>query len=145
MTLVILLEDLFCGILLLKSSVAGNSTGDPTKTRANGCSAYVSFMFEEGATITACVVRFRLTHNGHDPTNREESRVSRIDPSLKFIIEMNINNGMKISGIMSEIAKWNKSHKNTDHHNRRFFPTRQDIQQLALSMKKPLKSLSDMG
>ncbi|KAK4318475.1 hypothetical protein Pmani_010532 [Petrolisthes manimaculis] len=123
----------------------GSSTGDPTKTRANGCNAYVSFMFEEGATITACVVRSRLTHNGHDPNNRDESRVSRIDPSLKVVIESQINGGVKITGIMSEIAKWNKLNKNTDHHNRRFFPTRQDIQQLALSMKKPLRSLSDMG
>ncbi|XP_045603905.2 uncharacterized protein [Procambarus clarkii] len=116
----------------------GRSSGDPTKTRANGCNAYVSFMFEEGATVTACVIRFRLIHNGHDPTNREESRVSRIDLTLKVMIEININNGMKISDIMNEIAKWNKIHKNTDHRNRRYFPTRQDIQQLALSLKKPL-------
>ncbi|KAG7170007.1 hypothetical protein Hamer_G012229 [Homarus americanus] len=117
----------------------GSSSGDPTKTRANGCNAYVSFMFEEGATITACIVRFRLLHNGHDPTNREESRISRIDMSLKVMIEMQINSGMKISEIMNEIAKWNKMNKNTDHKNRRYFPTRQDIQQLALSLKKPLK------
>lgn len=96
-------------------------------------------MFEEGATTTACIVRFRLVHNGHDPTNREESKVSRIDLSLKVLIETHINNGMKISEIMNEIAKWNKMHKNTDHRNRRYFPTRQNIQQLALSLKKPLK------
>lgn len=121
----------------------GSSSGDPTKTRANGCNAYVSFMFEEGATTTACIVRFRLVHNGHDPTNREESRVSRIDLSLKVLIETHINSGMKISEIMNEIAKWNKIHKNTDHRNRRYFPTRQNIQQLALSLKKPLKVLHD--
>nr|XP_027218780.1 uncharacterized protein LOC113811272 [Penaeus vannamei] len=117
----------------------GNSSGDPTKTRANGCTAYVSFMFEEGATITACIIRYRLVHNGHDPTNREESRVSRIDQSLRLIIESHLKGGMKVSDVMNEIAKWNKAHKHTDHKNRRYFPSRQDIQQLALSLKKPIK------
>lgn len=96
-------------------------------------------MFEEGATVVACIVRSRLVHNGHDPTNREEARVSRIDATLKFLIESHLSKGMKISEIMNEIAKWNKAHKNIDHRNRRYFPTRQDIQQLALSLKKPLK------
>ncbi|XP_050695858.1 uncharacterized protein LOC126985268 [Eriocheir sinensis] len=119
----------------------GNSSGDPTKTRANGCSAYVSFLFEEGATVTACVVRSRLTHNGHDPTNREESRVSRIDLSLRFMIEGRLSAGMRVSEVMGEVAKWNKTQGYSDHHNRRFFPTRQDIQQIALSLRRLQRSL----
>lgn len=126
-------------LLLFIIYISGNSSGDPTKTRANGCTAYVSFMFEEGATITACIIRYRLVHNGHDPTNREESRVSRIDQSLRLIIESHLKGGMKVSDVMNEIAKWNKAHKHTDHKNRRYFPSRQDIQQLALSLKKPIK------
>lgn len=117
----------------------GTSSGDPTKTRANGCSAYVSFMFEEGATITACIVRYRLTHNGHDLANREQSKVNRIDNKLKVIIENNINRGMKTNEVLADISRWNKVRGNIDHKDRRFFPSRQDIMQLALSMKKPAK------
>ncbi|KAK8385222.1 hypothetical protein O3P69_012196 [Scylla paramamosain] len=117
----------------------GSSSGDPTKTRANGCSAYISFMFEEGATVTACVVRRRLTHTGHDPNNREESRISRIDLKLRFLIETWLGAGLKVSEVMAEVARWNKTHGYTDHHNRRYFPTRQDIQQMALTLRRPSK------
>ncbi|CAL4147745.1 unnamed protein product, partial [Meganyctiphanes norvegica] len=118
----------------------GTSSGDPTKTRANGCSAYVSFMFEEGATITACIIRYRLTHNGHDLANREESKVNRIDNTLKIIIEDKISQEINTNEILAEISRWNKVKGNVDHKDRRFFPSRQDIMQLALSMKKPAKN-----
>ncbi|KAG0729858.1 hypothetical protein GWK47_029483 [Chionoecetes opilio] len=122
----------------------GSSSGDPTKTRANGCSAYVSFLFEEGATVTACVVRCRLTHTGHDPNNREESRVSRIDLKLRFLIETQLSAGMKVGEVMSEVTKWNKAQGYTDHRNRRYFPTRHDIHQMALTLRKP-KTTHDLA
>lgn len=77
----------------------------------------------------------------HQPTNREESRVSRIDLSLRFMIEGRLSAGMRVSEVMTEVAKWNRTHGYSDHHNRRFFPTRQDIQQIALSLRRLQRSL----
>ncbi|RXG70045.1 hypothetical protein Avbf_01399 [Armadillidium vulgare] len=114
----------------------GASTGDPTKTRANGCCAYISFCFEEGATITLCVLRYRLTHTGHNPANREECKVNRIDSVLKANIIEWIKKTTQVQDVLLKIAKWNKTKGNTDYKDRKFFPTAHDIQQLIWSSQK---------
>ena len=76
-----------------------NKLADPCKTRANACTAYVSFTSDEQAGRKVFVVRHMMRHSGHDPTNAKERRVSKIDSELELYINMLIDevNGMQIN------------------------------------------------
>ncbi|XP_051512011.1 uncharacterized protein LOC127416615 [Myxocyprinus asiaticus] len=44
----------------------GQSSGCPTKTKANHCGAYISFKFKSDKSIDCCVVRLQPEHSGHN-------------------------------------------------------------------------------
>lgn len=90
-----------------------------------------------------CILRYRLTHTGHNPANREECKVNRIDSVLKSNIQEWIQESSKVSDILLKIAKWNKTKGNLDYKDRRFFPTPQDVQQLIWTSQKSKPSLEN--
>lgn len=54
------------------TKASGKSKGEPTKTRANSCKAYVSFKIIKDGSFTGAVVNKMLQHNGHDVCMKEE-------------------------------------------------------------------------
>ncbi|XP_067247240.1 guanylate-binding protein 4-like isoform X1 [Chanodichthys erythropterus] len=70
------------------TKASGKSKGEPTKTRANSCKAYVSFKIIKDGSFTGAVVNKMLQHNGHDVCMREEGVKKHIDPELLTFIEM---------------------------------------------------------
>ncbi|XP_078515592.1 uncharacterized protein LOC144780925 [Lissotriton helveticus] len=114
----------------------GASSGSPSKTRANGCPAYVSFSFEQGANITACVVRRELQHKGHSPQSPVEKRVSRIHPELVQYIEILAFSGRKTRDIIPLVAEWSKERGFVDSEDRRYYPSHKDIQGILYEYRK---------
>ncbi|KAJ1103517.1 hypothetical protein NDU88_000940 [Pleurodeles waltl] len=121
----------------------GASSGSPSKTRANGCTAYVSFSFEKGANITACVVRRELQHKGHSPQSPVEKRVSRIHPELVQYIEILAFSGRKTRDIIPLVAEWSKERGFVDIEDRRYYPSPKDIQGILYEYRKKDRQHSD--
>lgn len=67
------------------STPRGKKTG-PENTHANSCTTYVSFQYITEPHPVA-VVRKRLEHTGHDPSNLLQAKVNPVDPNLRLYIE----------------------------------------------------------
>ncbi|KAJ8010089.1 hypothetical protein DPEC_G00071380 [Dallia pectoralis] len=98
----------------------GSLAGDPETTRANSCSACVSFQFITSANIRGCVVRQMSEHSGHDLTNRKESKMNRIDEDLVKFIHRCISQGLSNSAILLKCIDWSQSRGKTDFMDRTF-------------------------
>ncbi|XP_051580291.1 uncharacterized protein LOC127456039 [Myxocyprinus asiaticus] len=53
----------------------GQSTGCPTKSKANHCGAYISFQFKSDRNIDCCIVRLQPEHSGHNLDSTNENVV----------------------------------------------------------------------
>ncbi|XP_014675608.1 PREDICTED: uncharacterized protein LOC106815634 isoform X2 [Priapulus caudatus] len=104
-----------------------SKNADPNRTRANDCGAYISFTTDEQAGQKACVVRYSLTHCGHDPLNLDERRVSKLDADLLCYINELIDQGKRGMAILNCVHKWSKTNGHQDFGDRRFYPTPADV------------------
>ncbi|XP_070563193.1 uncharacterized protein [Ptychodera flava] len=116
---------------------SGQSTGDPTKSRANACEAYVSYKFVYSADrcMKACIIRTKGHHTGHDLGNEEEKFVSRIHPDLVAYIELLAMQDKKCNYILSEIQKWSQSRGYFDMHDREYYPLPSDVKYIISTVR----------
>ncbi|XP_026076677.1 uncharacterized protein LOC113054993 isoform X2 [Carassius auratus] len=109
------------------TKASGKSKGEPTKTRANSCKAYVSFKIIKDGSFTGAVVNKMLQHNGHDVCMKEEGIKNLIDPELLTFIEMWLGQGLSISETLLKSVDWAERHGHMDKYNRRYYVTPEDI------------------
>lgn len=105
----------------------GQSTGQPDKTRANNCTAYVSFATQVNSSRPVCVVRSRLEHHPHHNLQDDaQDRVSVLAPALVDFIENELDSGHSAAQVLVASHKWANSqgHRTSS---RRFFPALEDI------------------
>ncbi|XP_070546630.1 uncharacterized protein [Ptychodera flava] len=98
-----------------------------TETRANACSAYVTFQFIEHGGRKAALVFLKSEHHGHNIKDSSENKVNRLCPEVLSYINNLIEQGKKPSEIMVSCARWADSHGHHDYVDRRFYPTPRDI------------------
>ncbi|XDV16607.1 hypothetical protein PO909_016249 [Leuciscus waleckii] len=120
------------------NKASGKSKGEPTKTRANSCKAYVSIKIIKDGCFTGAVVNKMLQHNGHDVCLKEEGVKNRIDPELLTFIEMWLDQGQSISETLLKCVDWAERHGHMDKYNRRYYVTPEDIR----LVKKSINALS---
>ncbi|XP_056599812.1 uncharacterized protein LOC130417954 isoform X2 [Triplophysa dalaica] len=109
------------------SKASGKSKGEPTKTRAYSCNAYVSFKIIKDGSFTGAVVNKMLHHNGHDVCLKEEGVKNRIDAELLTFIEIWLDQGKSISETLLKCVEWAERHGHVDKYNRRYYVTPEDI------------------
>ncbi|ELU09453.1 hypothetical protein CAPTEDRAFT_200318 [Capitella teleta] len=72
---------------------SGRSSGDPSKTRANSCTGFVSFKFSTHGQILLCTVKVRKSHTGHNISNVEEAKKNRLDSDMVAYMHMHFSAG----------------------------------------------------
>lgn len=114
----------------------GSSTGDPMKTRANSCPAYVSFQFVSSGSFRGCIVREMCEHSGHDITNMEENATNRINEDLVEFIHDCISKRVSNSAILLKATDWSQRLGKTNLVDRTYFVTPEDIVGIRRSFNK---------
>ncbi|KAG9262254.1 hypothetical protein AMEX_G24009 [Astyanax mexicanus] len=110
------------------NKASGASSGNPEKTRANSCPAYVSFQFVTDNNISGCIVRVLAEHSGHDISNSQENGVNRVDEDLLNYIHECLSQGLSNSEILnSSTVRWSRTYGKNDLRDRRYFLTQKDI------------------
>ncbi|XP_049329726.1 uncharacterized protein LOC111196604 isoform X2 [Astyanax mexicanus] len=109
------------------NKASGASSGNPEKTRANSCPAYVSFQFVTDNNISGCIVRVLAEHSGHDISNSQEDGVNRVDEDLLNYIHECLSQGLSNSEILLRTVRWFRTYGKNDLRDRRYFLTQKDI------------------
>ncbi|XP_022537513.1 uncharacterized protein LOC111195203 isoform X1 [Astyanax mexicanus] len=109
------------------SHCKGKSTGDPQKTRANSCGAYVSFTFVNKNCYDGCIIRLMSDHSGHDPNSPLESTVNRIHPGLTDYIYTLIQQGHTNAEILLCCKDWSDTQSQSYLKDRRYHVAPDDI------------------
>ncbi|XP_048853138.1 uncharacterized protein LOC125721155 [Brienomyrus brachyistius] len=116
------------------NKATGYSKGEPNKTRANSCRAYVSFSIIKDAGFTGAIVHKMLKHSGHDINIQEEGVKNRVDPELLAFIDMWLEQGLSVSETLLKSVDWAQRHGHTDRCNRRYYVTPEDIRMIKKSI-----------
>lgn len=114
----------------------GSSTGDPVKTRANSCPAYVSFQFISSVNFRGCIVREMCEHSGHDLNIMKENGINRINEDLIEFIHECISKGLSNSAILLKATDWSQRLGKTNLVDRTYFVTPEDIVGIRRSFNK---------
>ena len=115
----------------------GASTGVSSKTRANNCSAYLSFTFHPRGKRSAVVCKYNLEHKGHDLSQENDKHLNKIHPKLIALIESETMSGAKRNDILLRCKEWADRHNQNNMHDRRYYPSLADIKyQMAKTRKK---------
>ena len=105
----------------------GSSTGLSYKTRANGCTAYISFQFFPRGNKTACVIKYNFEHKGHSLDLQPDKHVNKIHPYILNMVEVMTLAGTKRSSILMACKQWSDEQQQSNMHDRRYYPSPADV------------------